>query len=171
MYKILSFSFLLLLTFSIHSCDKTKDAGLDLQVINDGIRKFYAPDKRVAVYDIDLISENGTPISKTMTLNNLRFSQNSALSVNEFETDTNNLKAFPNPMVTHTTLQFTTNQSETIQVVLYDYLGKQVYFTTYNAVPGKNSIILNRENLSSGLYFCKIVSNQYNFNPLKLIIN
>lgn len=58
MYKILNFSFLLLLTLTIHSCDKTKDAGADLQVINDGIRKFYAPDKRVAVYDIDLLSTN-----------------------------------------------------------------------------------------------------------------
>jgi len=59
MYKILSFSFLLLLTLTIHSCDKTKDAEVDFLVINEGIKKFYAPDKRVAVYDIDLISENG----------------------------------------------------------------------------------------------------------------
>jgi len=117
-----------------------------------------------------MASESGTLISKTMTLNNLRFSQNSALSVNEFKTDTNSLNAFPNPMITHTTLQFTSNQNETVQVVLYDQLGKVVYNTTYNAVPGKNSIILNRENLSTGLYFCKIVGNQYNFKPLKLII-
>lgn len=118
-----------------------------------------------------MISESGTPTSKVMTLNNLHFSQNSALSIDDFETDTTVVKVFPNPMITHTTLQFTANQNETVQVILYDQLGKQVYNTTYNAVSGKNSITLNRANLSAGLYFCKIVSNQYNFNPLKLIIN
>ena len=118
-----------------------------------------------------MVSEDGTTTIKLLELNHLRFSQESALSINDFETDTTTLRAFPNPMTTHTTLQFTANQSETVQVILYDQLGKQVYNTTYNAVPGKNSITINRENLSSGLYFCKIVSNQYNFNPLKLIIN
>ena len=59
MNKILSFSFLLLLTLTIHSCDKTKDAEVDFKVINEGIKKFYAPDKRVAVYNIELVSKNG----------------------------------------------------------------------------------------------------------------
>ncbi|WP_299120319.1 T9SS type A sorting domain-containing protein [uncultured Winogradskyella sp.] len=117
-----------------------------------------------------MVSENGTPISKVMTLNNLRFSQNSALSIDDFETDTTAIKAFPNPMTTHTTLQFTSNQSETVQVVLYDQLGKQVYNTNYEAVPGKNSITLNREKLSSGLYFCKVTSQHRYYKTLTLIL-
>ncbi|WP_296311098.1 ice-binding family protein [Winogradskyella sp. UBA3174] len=118
-----------------------------------------------------MVSEDGTMISKLMSLNNLRFSQTTTLSVSEFINDAIVVKAFPNPMTTYITLQFTASQSETVQIVMYDQLGKQVYNKSYNAVLGKNSITLNRENLSTGLYFCKIVSCEYNFNPLKLIIN
>jgi len=59
MHKILNISFLFLLTLSITSCHKTKDDSKELQEINDGIRHFYAPDRRVAVYDIDLVSKDG----------------------------------------------------------------------------------------------------------------
>ena len=59
MHKILNISFLFLLTLSIASCHKTKDDSKELQEINDGIRHFYAPDRRVAVYDIDLVSKDG----------------------------------------------------------------------------------------------------------------
>ena len=118
-----------------------------------------------------MVAEDGTATTKLLELNDLRLSQNSTLSVEDFETDTNTLRAFPNPMTSKTTIAFIANQNETVQVVLYNQLGKQVYHTTFNAVQGKNSITLNRASLSTGLYFCKIVSNQYNFNPLKLIIN
>jgi hypothetical protein len=125
----------------------------------------------VVIIVFTMVAEDGTETTKLLSLNNIRFSQDSTLSINEFENDKTIIRAFPNPMTTQTTIQFSANQSETVQFVIYDQLGKQVYNTTYNAVPGKNSITLNRENLSSGLYFCKIVSSQYNFNPLKLIIN
>jgi len=118
-----------------------------------------------------MVSEDGALVTKTLDLRDVRFSEESRLSVDDFDTDSATLKAFPNPMTTRTTILFTANQSETVAFVIYDQLGKQVYNTTYNAVPGKNSITLNRDNLNSGLYFCKIVSNQNNFNPLKLIIN
>ncbi|MGB1230974.1 MAG: DUF6923 family protein [Winogradskyella sp.] len=117
-----------------------------------------------------MVSEDGGSTPKTMILNNLRFSQASALSVNEFENETQTLTASPNPMTSQTTLQFMSSYNETVQFVVYDQLGKPVYNTTYNASPGKNSITLNRENLSSGLYFCKIISSQYEIKPLKLII-
>ena len=118
-----------------------------------------------------MVSEDGTIVSKEMSLNNLRFTQTSALSINEFNTDATVLTAIPNPMTTHTAIQFSLRQSETVMFVIYDQTGKLVYSNNYNAVAGKNSIPLHRENLSSGLYFCKIVSNQYNIYPLKLIVN
>ncbi len=118
-----------------------------------------------------MVSEDGTSRSKVMRLENLRLSQDSALSIDEFENDTNILNAYPNPMTTKTTIDFTIAQTETVAFVIYDQTGKQVYNTNYNAVAGKNSIIFNRANLSAGLYFCKILSNQYEINPLKLIVN
>ena len=118
-----------------------------------------------------MVAENGISTSKVMNINQLRFSQSSSLSVDDFENEATIVSVYPNPMTTQATINFSVNQSETIQFVMYDQLGKQVQHRTYNAVTGKNSITINRENLSSGLYFCKIVSNQYEFKPLKLIIN
>jgi hypothetical protein len=118
-----------------------------------------------------MVSEDGTTSSKMMNLSNLRLSQEGSLSIDEFASSENTLQAFPNPMTTKTTLTFSLTQTETLQFVVYDQLGKQVYNKTYNAIAGRNSITFNRNDLSTGLYFCKIISNQYNINPLKLIIN
>lgn len=118
-----------------------------------------------------MVSEDGSSVSKAMSLYNLYFSQTSALTVNDYTLNNTTLTAFPNPMSSQTAIQFTANQNETVQLVIYNQLGKQVFATTYNAKAGKNSITVNRGNLSSGLYFCKIVSSQLKINPVKLIIN
>lgn len=60
MHKILKFSFLILLSLSIDSCHKEADNNQEIEALNNNIRKFYAPDKRVAVYEIDLVSNNGS---------------------------------------------------------------------------------------------------------------
>lgn len=43
---------LLVITFS---CQKTKDSFISLQLVNDSIKKVYAPDTRVAVYSLSLV--------------------------------------------------------------------------------------------------------------------
>ena len=58
MNKILKLSLALIAILSITSCQKTSDPITSLQVINDSIKKVYAPDKRVAIYDISLVSNN-----------------------------------------------------------------------------------------------------------------
>ena len=103
-------------------------------------------------------------------LRNIRFSQTSALSVSDYQQDVATLTAYPNPMTTQTTIQFTANQSETVQFVMYNQLGKQVYKQSYSAVTGKNSIEVTRNQLTSGLYFCRIISSQFNYDTFKLII-
>jgi hypothetical protein len=61
MNKIVKISFVLLVILSIASCQKTNDTKSSLQVMNDSIKKIYAPDKRVAIYDISLVSKkNGS---------------------------------------------------------------------------------------------------------------
>ncbi|MDP5081955.1 MAG: T9SS type A sorting domain-containing protein [Winogradskyella sp.] len=117
-----------------------------------------------------MVAENGTQTTKSVALKDLRFSEDSALSIEEYETELMTIRAFPNPMTTIATIEFIGSQNETVQFVIYDQLGKQVYNTSYDAIAGKNSLNFNRAHLSSGLYFCKILSSQYNFNPLKLII-
>lgn len=117
-----------------------------------------------------MVSEDGTTTSKEMNLSNLRLVQGDNLSVDDLASQDNTLQAFPNPMSTKTTFTFTSEQNETVQFVVYDQLGKQVYSKAYNAVAGQNSITFNRGGLSAGLYFCKIANSQFTYNPLKLII-
>ncbi|MFD2916579.1 DUF6923 family protein [Psychroserpens luteus] len=115
-----------------------------------------------------MVSEDGTTTTKELTLENLRLSQDT-LSVDDLTQDTTALSAVPNPMTSATTIQFTANQTETIQFVVYNQLGKVVYQTTHRATPGNNEITLNRNNMSIGIYFCKIISQTTLYNPLKLI--
>ena len=118
-----------------------------------------------------MASEDGSSVTKMMNLEQLRLSQGNALSIDDLENDANMLQVYPNPMSTTAMINFSLAQNETVQFVVYDQLGKQVYKTTLQANAGRNEIVFNRTGLSSGLYFCKIISSQYTFNPLKLIIN
>ncbi|WP_179375178.1 DUF6923 family protein [Winogradskyella wichelsiae] len=117
-----------------------------------------------------MVAENGITVLKEMHLNNLRFSETSALSVTDYTTDKNLLKVSPNPMTTHATVTFSANYSEQVQFVIYDQTGKIVYTAEHKVISGANSINVDRENLSSGLYFCKIISSQFDFDTFKLIV-
>ncbi len=111
---------------------------------------------------------NAVPFN--LGVSEVAFGAQQSLSINDFETEDNTLQAFPNPMQSNTSINFTMAQNETVQFVVYDQLGKQVYSKTFNAVAGQNSITFNRGGLSAGLYFCKIANSQFTYNPLKLII-
>jgi len=115
-----------------------------------------------------LVSESGNVETKTMTLNQVRFSKEDTLSLETLDTDLKTISAIPNPITSNTNLYFTTNQSESMQLIVYDQLGKIVYQTVHRATAGKNNIALNL-NLSSGLYIVKLESQHNLYNPLKLI--
>lgn len=116
-----------------------------------------------------LVSESGNVETKTMTLNQVRFSnEEDTLSVETFEKDLTTLSAIPNPISSNTNIHFTATQNETVQLIVYNQLGKVVYQTSYRASAGKNQIPLNL-NLSTGLYITKLISQYHIYNPLKLI--
>ncbi|ARV10183.1 hypothetical protein BTO05_11250 [Winogradskyella sp. PC-19] len=117
-----------------------------------------------------MVSQDGTLVNKKMTLENLRLSNNNALSVEDFSSDVSELRAFPNPMDTQTELQFTAAQNETISCIIYNTLGKEVYKTTFDAKSGKNSMTLKNEGLVPGLYFCKLQSQYNDYKIIKLLV-
>lgn len=106
-----------------------------------------------------------------LAISEVAFGETQSLGINEFENNETTLSAYPNPMTSQTTLEFTVSKSKTVQLVIYNQLGKQVYNASHDTLSGKNSITIQRGNLSKGLYFCKIISDQYQINPLKLIVN
>ena len=118
-----------------------------------------------------MVSNDGVTTTKEMNLQDVRFSRGNSLSVNDFETQTiNTLAAYPNPMVDASSIQFVSKQSETVQLVIYDQLGKVVLSRTVKTQVGKNQIAIHGEQLSSGLYICKLSSTNAHYNPLKLLV-
>ncbi|MEH6765263.1 MAG: T9SS type A sorting domain-containing protein [Aequorivita antarctica] len=81
------------------------------------------------------------------------------------------IKVYPNPVVEFTTLEFDVNESQIIQITVFDVLGKTV--TTIPMQKLQSGIIkieLDLTELNSGLYFCQIKSNE-NLQTIKLIKN
>lgn len=117
-----------------------------------------------------MASENGQMVSKTMNLSQVYLSSESTLSITNFDNEIQQTSAIPNPMNTRTNIHFTTKQSENVQLFVYDQVGKVVYTMKVRTENGQNKIPLNRNNLRSGLYFCKIESKSQTYKTIKLII-
>lgn len=116
------------------------------------------------------ISETGTEVTKSLTIEDVSFSTANVLSTDSFIVGENKIMAIPNPMNTTSEIHFSSNATETLTLEIYNQIGKTVYTTNYNTHTGNNTIIINKGNLSSGLYFCKIKSGKTQYNTLKLII-
>ncbi|WP_397364622.1 DUF6923 family protein [Olleya sp. R77988] len=119
-----------------------------------------------------MVSPDGTSTTHNMQLQDVRFSRGNTLSVSDFETitNTNTLVAYPNPMGNTSNLMFTSNKTETVQLTIFDQLGKEVYNTNVKTQIGKNQITLHKQHLNPGLYICKLVSTNTHYNPLKLLV-
>lgn len=117
-----------------------------------------------------MVSEDGSLQTKEMKIEDVLFSRVSLLSVDEFEVEENTMVAYPNPMHETSSILFKAKHNETMQLVVYNQLGKVVYNTAINAQVGKNEITINKQNLSSGLYICKLSGQQTHYNPLKLLV-
>jgi len=70
------------------------------------------------------------------------------------------LPVYPNPFTTSTTIEYELTQPSTVQLTIYDYLGKQVKVIEKKQAQGKQQITWNAEGLPAGVYFCVIKTNQ-----------
>jgi len=116
-----------------------------------------------------MISESGELVTKEMTIEDLRFSEEN-IEISTTNNELNKLYAIPNPLEMNTSIRFISNQTEEIVFLVYDQLGKLVLQNNFKTSIGKNQFILNRQNLKSGLYFCLIKNSIINYNPLKLLV-
>ncbi len=117
-----------------------------------------------------IISETGETVTKNLNIENVRFSKTNTLSTINFDLENYKMTAVPNPMVSSSTIYFTTKTSENIQFTIHNQLGKTVYTSSFQTKKGLNKIALTKEKLSAGLYFCKLQSSKY-YNTLKLLIH
>ncbi|CAM4037731.1 MULTISPECIES: DUF6923 family protein [Flavobacterium] len=113
-------------------------------------------------------SENGTVVTKEMTLEAIRFSKDFIETFDSSDLET--ISVQPNPMLTNTSLHFITLQEESVVLYVYNQLGEIVEQINFDAVNGRNEIMMNRGKLSTGLYFCKIVSPNHDYKAIKLLV-
>jgi hypothetical protein len=106
----------------------------------------------------------------TIAVNDVAF----GLKANQFDenlTESNKILAIPNPINSSGNIYFTADQNEEVKLNIYNYLGQLVYKTNYTTEIGSNLIPLSKENLISGMYICRIISNNKKYGSLKLLIN
>jgi hypothetical protein len=116
-----------------------------------------------------MTSLNGATATKELTLENLRLTQN-LYPLEPIIRENTALFASTNPLTKSTVIQFTTAQTETVQFVVYNLLGKIVYQSEHTTLPGKNEVLLKRNHITTGIYICKIISEQTPFDTLKLVV-
>ncbi len=81
------------------------------------------------------------------------------------------IQIYPNPFNPETTILYSLNQNENIQVSIYDISGRLIT-TLINAfnIAGYHSITWNALNLSSGIYFLKISSEKFTITQKLVLI-
>ncbi|WP_405297032.1 DUF6923 family protein [Algibacter sp. Ld11] len=118
-----------------------------------------------------MLAENGEEVTKEMTLEQLRFAKATTLSLSTIsEEEGLTTTAMPNPMTSKTSIQFTAEQAENVELLVYNQLGSLVNKIAYSTVPGVNEIELKRGSLSTGIYFCKIKSSLTTYKTTKLLL-
>ncbi len=118
-----------------------------------------------------MLAETGEIETKEMTLQQLRFSTSNTLSVKSLnDVELHKTFASPNPMVSGTTIHFTSQNSEPVELLVFNQLGSLVQKMTYTAVAGKNEIKLERKGFMAGMYFCNIKSKTKTYKTIKLLV-
>ncbi len=99
---------------------------------------------------------------------------NTFVGVNEFDPESfrgsSKLKvqSFPNPFTTSTTIAYELQQPSTIQITIYNHLGKQVEVMEKNQSAGKQQLVWNGEGMPVGVYFC-VLKTESGIQTLKMI--
>ena len=70
--------------------------------------------------------------------------------------------AYPNPAAQHTVLRYAIPQATNITVRMYDVTGRLVRtLVDDEKEPGYYTVSLEKGELASGIYFCKLQSNEF----------
>ncbi len=66
------------------------------------------------------------------------------------------IEIYPNPFSTTTTIQYQLQQPQTIQISIFNHLGKQVHFIQEKQAAGKQQMLWDASGLPSGMYYFTI---------------
>ena len=78
---------------------------------------------------------------------------------------------YPNPFNPITTIRYSIYKNSLVNIKIYDYLGREVStLVNEEKKPGNYSIIFNAGGLSSGLYFCRMLTANFEETKKLLLI-
>ncbi len=115
-------------------------------------------------------SVDGTLVTKNLSLQDLSFSKIKTLSLDEENLKELNPTVAPNPMSQKATITFSSSKNHIANLFIYNVSGKLIKQLNFDVVVGLNEMVIDRELLTSGLYFCKIGSPFHHYDTIKLIV-
>ncbi|MBT8288473.1 MAG: T9SS type A sorting domain-containing protein [Bacteroidia bacterium] len=116
-----------------------------------------------------MVSEDGTSTVKEMDLRELRFSNSNTLSQEEI-TDNNRVQIIPNPITDTAIISLYSRVQGPAKILIYDALGRIIKSFEADLNVGQNRVDLNRDNLNSGIYFCKVTDPDNQFKTVRILI-
>lgn len=104
-----------------------------------------------------------TPCSNTSLIEeNFSFENNNPPKKN---LSNNQYKVYPNPSIDGFTIEFESEEDKEISIQVYTISGISVYKETVNIEPGRQQVLINREDLLPGMYLLKISANNEYYTP------
>lgn len=94
----------------------------------------------------------------------------SSLKSVEIKSSFDDITVFPNPINGNGSLSFSSLSEENIDINIYDLSGRLVFSKNYKSNKGSNSIIIETENLTQGMYFLSL-QNKSDNSTIKFIKN
>ncbi len=96
-------------------------------------------------------------------------STNESLAENQASANLEVFENYPNPFETQTTIRFQLEQTETVQVMIFNVAGQQVYDYEGNFEAGQNEIILNADELAGSGSFIYVLKTPSKTQSMRLI--
>ena len=116
-----------------------------------------------------IASDGEEEVQKSMYISDIEFTK-STLSTSDEVLEENATLLFPNPMKTNSEIRFYSEVNTETDIEIYNTAGILVKKLIVTTTIGNNTFTINRNGLTSGLYFIKISNNFKTYNSKKLIL-
>ncbi|UCE65160.1 MAG: T9SS type A sorting domain-containing protein, partial [Candidatus Zixiibacteriota bacterium] len=84
----------------------------------------------------------------------------------------NSSRNYPNPFNAYTVIEFNLSEPENVTLEIFDNLGRRIKALSNADYPaGEHSVIWDTEGLSSGIYFYRIKTDQYDQTRKMILLN
>jgi len=82
--------------------------------------------------------------------------------------DKQDITAYPNPFNSSIVIEYELNNSETVEITIYNPLGKQIKTIEKKQSQGKQQVVWDAEGLPAGIYFC-VLKTKSGMQTMKMI--